>query len=79
MSEIQSKEMLSPEDKTSLDMSKLNREISLTKAQLALTQGELSEARHTILVLQLAIKYGLAIGDGINDDGTINRKKEEVK
>lgn len=71
------KEQLTTDDKMQLDLSKLNRELALTKANHAISQGELADARHNILVLQLALKYNLAIGDGINDDGTITRKGKD--
>jgi hypothetical protein len=71
------KEQLTDDDKAQLDLSKMNRELALSQANLHVAKGQLADAQHNILVLQLALKYNLAIGDGINDDGTINRKGKD--
>lgn len=67
-------EKLADPDKTTLDTAKMKRELALANAKTALAQSENAELSYNNVVLQLALKYKLANGDIINEDGTIERK-----
>jgi hypothetical protein len=70
-------ERLTDLDKSFLDLAKARRETALANAKTALAQSEISELSYNNAILQLAIRYRLADGDIINEDGSITRKIRE--
>lgn len=67
---------LSPEDKATLEMAKLNRKLAVANAEKALAENQVAELTFKNLVLQLYMKYGLTEADGIDEQGALIRSKE---
>jgi hypothetical protein len=72
-------ERITDEDKNALEVSKVKVQTALTDAKLALSQNELMQANHQNLILTLALRYGLVVGDQIGDDGVISRVNKQGK
>lgn len=76
--EVVSPFKIDPQDKHKLDLAKVNRELTLAKAQHALAENEKAELSYNLQILNIYLKYGLSLHDSLNvDTGEVIRKTEE--
>ena len=66
-------EAISEVERLSLELTKMNRKLASTNAELALAKSELAELGFRYQILQIYRKYGLLDTDGLNEQGQIVR------
>ena len=67
-------EKLNEQDKNTLDVAKLQRQMASLEAEKALAKNESADASFKYLILQLYVKYGLnPQADAIDEQGNIMR------
>ncbi len=67
-------EFVSAEDKVLLDAVKHQESIAVARAETAVAEARLAESNRRNVILQLALRYKLADGDRIEENGSITRK-----
>ncbi len=66
-------ECLPDEDKRALETATLNKKLALSQAEKALAENNVADISYKYLILQLYMKHGLTVADGIDEAGNIHR------
>lgn len=58
-------------DRMALNLAKSRKELAYSEAKNAITTSQKADLEYQYVVMQLYVKYGLTLDDGITEDGSI--------